>query len=245
MRKLEVEIESAKYRISEINTSLDEAQADLEFNEDEIDRVDRSIQEHQRSKSAALSEITIADEEIEKSDKAIREAKEILETGSKIQLDLSRALGKANDAVTKAQDEHSALTLAFDRADQSMTLSLESVVQLEEEYEQATLLRDDLEIHGEDMKIESDREDPAKMGEELIRLRKIEARLREERDRADSRHRESEMRLEKARARIEAQTHGSAGVAAALTKLRQQGLIRILGSIAELATPKTSLTQTA
>ena len=77
------------------------------------------------------------------------------------------------------------------------------------------------------------------MGEELIRLRKIEARLREERDRADTRHRESEMRLEKARARIEAQTHGSAGVAAALTKLRQQGLIRgILGSIAELATPK-------
>ena len=62
-----------------------------------------------------------------------------------------------------------------------MTLSIESVVQLEEEYEQATLLRDDLEIHGEDMKIESDREGSAKMGEELIRLRKIEARLREER----------------------------------------------------------------
>ena len=37
-----------------------------------------------------------------------------------------------------------------------MTSSIESVVQLEEEYEQATLLRDDLEIHGEDMKIESD-----------------------------------------------------------------------------------------
>tara|TARA_Y100000589_G_C27198015_1_gene647910 strand:+ start:3609 stop:7502 length:3894 start_codon:yes stop_codon:yes gene_type:complete len=239
MRKLEVEIERAKDRISDLNASLDEAQADLEFNEDEIERVDKSIQEHQTSKAAALSEITTADEEIEKSDNAIREAKEILETGSKIQLDLSRALGKANDAVTKAQDEHSALTLAFDRADQSVTLSIESVVQLEEDYEQATLLRDDLEIHGEDMKIESDREDPAKMGEELIRLRKIEARLREERDRADSRHRESEMRLEKARARIEAQTHGSAGVAAALTKLRQQGLIRgILGSIAELATPK-------
>jgi len=239
MRKLEVEIERAKDRISDLNASLDEAQADLEFNEDEIERVDKSIQEHQTSKAAALSEITTADEEIEKSDNAIREAKEILETGSKIQLDLSRALGKANDAVTKAQDDHSALTLAFDRADQSVTLSIESVVKLEEDYEQATLLRDDLEIHGEDMKIESDREDPAKMGEELIRLRKIEARLREERDRADSRHRESEMRLEKARARIEAQTHGSAGVAAALTKLRQQGLIRgILGSIAELATPK-------
>ena len=90
MRKLEVEIERAKDRISDLNTSLDEAQADLEFNEDEIERVDRSIQEHQ-NQGAALSEITTADEEIEKSDKAIREAKEILETGSKIQLDLSRA----------------------------------------------------------------------------------------------------------------------------------------------------------
>ena len=158
-------------RQSDLNVSLNEAEDDLEFNEDEIKRVDKSIQEHQTSKAAALSEITTADEEIEKSDNAIREAKEILETGSKIQLDLSRALGKANDAVTKAQDEHSSLTLAFDRADQSVTLSIESVVQLEEEYEQATLLRDDLEIHGEDMKIESDREDPAKLGEELIRLR--------------------------------------------------------------------------
>ena len=73
--------------------------------------------------------------------------------------------------MTKSQDEHSESTLAFDRAEQSVTLSIESVVQLEEEYEQATLLRDDLEIHGEDMKIEADREDPAKMGEELIRLR--------------------------------------------------------------------------
>ena len=238
MRKLEVEIERAKDRISDLHTALEDGQSDLEFNEGEIERVEKSLEQHQESKSKALSDIASADEEIEKSENAIREAKEILETGSKLQLDLSRALGKANDAVTKSQDEHSEFTLAFDRAEQSVTLSIESVVQLEEEYEQATLLRDDLEIHGEDMKIEADREDPVKMGEELIRLRKIEARLREERDRADSRHRESEMRLEKARARIEAQTNGSASVAAALTKLRQQGLIKgILGSIAELARP--------
>ena len=37
MRKLEVEIERAKDRISDLNASLDEAQADLEFNEDEIE----------------------------------------------------------------------------------------------------------------------------------------------------------------------------------------------------------------
>ena len=154
-------------------------------------------------------------------------------------MDLSRALGKANDAVTTAQDSHSNATLTSDRADQSTAIAMEAVVSLEEEYEQATLLRDDLEIHGEDMQIEAERDDPAKLGEELMRLRKIESQLREDRDRADSRYREAEMRLEKARARLDAQTHGSAAVAAALTRLRQEGSVRgILGSIAELASPK-------
>ena len=37
-----------------------------------------------------------------------------------------------------------------------------------------------------------------------MRLRKIESQLREDRDRADSRYREAEMRLEKARARLDA-----------------------------------------
>ena len=186
MRKLEVEIERAKDRIRIYILHWKTANRTSNSMKGRSKGL-KNRWSSTKNQVKGLSDIASADEEIEKSDNAIREAKEILETGSKLQLDLSRALGKANDAVTKSQDEHSESTLAFDRAEQSVTLSIESVVQLEE-YEQATLLRDDLEIHGEDMKIEADREDPAKMGEELIRLRKIEARLREERDRADSRH---------------------------------------------------------
>ena len=129
-------------------------------------------------------------------------------------MDLSRALGKASEAVTAAQDSYSNSTLSSDRAHQSAAIAMEALVSLEEEYEQATLLRDDLEVHGEDMQIEAERDNPAKLGEELMRLRRIESQLREDRDRADSKYREAEMRLEKARARLDAQTHGSAAVAA-------------------------------
>jgi|TARA_B100000287_G_scaffold334578_1_gene319916 chromosome segregation protein len=239
MRALEVEIERSKDRISDLETSVEEAQIDLEIDIDEINRVQTSIDEHEASKAEASDDIRDADIEIEQYEASIKEAKSTLETGSKLQMDLSRALGKASDAVTAAQDSHSNATLTSDRANQSTAIAMEAVASLEEEYEQATLLRDDLEIHGEDMQIEADRDDPAKLGEELMRLRKIESQLREDRDRADSRYREAEMRLEKARARLDAQTHGSAAVAAALTRLRQEGSVKgILGSIAELASPK-------
>ena len=53
-------------------------------------------------------------------------------------MDLSRALGKASDAVTAAQDSHSNSTLSSDRANQSTAIAMEALVSLEEEYEQAT-----------------------------------------------------------------------------------------------------------
>ena len=239
MRKLEVEIERSKDRLSDLENSLEEAQEDIEFNNDEIDRVKSSLEDHEKIKAEAINEIDAASTEIQTFEEEINQAKETLETGSKLQLDLTRALGQANDAVTNAQDAYSESVLAFDRADQAVALSMESVVTFEDQYEQATLLRDDLQIHGEDLEIEAKRDDPALLGEELIRIRKIESKLRQERDNADSKHREAEVKLEKARARLDAQTQGSAGVAAALTRLRQQGLINgILGSVAELASPK-------
>ena len=239
MRNLEVEIERSKDRISDLEKSVEEAQIDLEMDIDEINRVQTSIDEYEVSKTTALDDILDADADIKHYEACINEAKATLETGSKIQMDLSRALGKASDAVTAAQDSYSNSTLSSDRANQSTAIAMEALVSLEEEYEQATLLRDDLEVHGEDMQIEAERENPAKLGEELMRLRRIESQLREDRDRADSKYREAEMRLEKARARLDAQTHGSAAVAAALTRLRHEGSVRgILGSIAELVSPK-------
>ena len=95
---------------------------------DEI--VQTSIDEYEASKTEASDDIRDADAEIEQYEASIKEAKSTLETGSKIQMDLSRALGKANDAVTVAQDSHSNATLTSDRADQSTAIAMEAVVSL-------------------------------------------------------------------------------------------------------------------
>ena len=87
-----------------------------------------------------MDDILDADADIEHYGACIKEAKTTLETGSKIQMDLSRALGKASDAVT-AQDSYSNSTLSSDRAHQSTAIAIKALVSIKEEYEQATLLR--------------------------------------------------------------------------------------------------------
>ena len=74
-------------------------------------------------------------------------------------------------------------------------------------------------------------------------MQKQESELAGDRDRAETRVRESERELSRARVRQEERTKapGSAITLAALAKLRQSGAIKgILGSLGELTAPKNS-----
>ena len=64
---------------------------------------------------------------------------------------MNRALGQATELVTKTHQDYSDAKLESDRAEQNAQISSEKLADLEEEYEQATLTRDDLELLGEDI----------------------------------------------------------------------------------------------
>ena len=61
---------------------------------------------------------------------------------------MNRALGQATDLVAEKHQEYSAAKLESDRAEQNAQIASEKLADLEEEYEQATLTRDDLELVG-------------------------------------------------------------------------------------------------
>ena len=169
------------------------------------------------------------------------DAREAIQSGDKHARDLNRALGKATDAVSSAQDLHSEAQLEADRASQASQIASENLADLEEKYEEATMVRDDLELLGEDLR-ESDGEiDRGTLADDYRRLQKQEKELRTDRDRSETRLRDAERNLSKARARQEARSSapGSALTLAALTKLRESGQISgILGSLGELTSPK-------
>jgi len=131
--------------------------------------------------------------------------------------------------------------LESDRAEQTAQISSEKLADLEEEYEQATLNRDDLTLVGEEIQGSGGQVDRTALANELQRLTKQEIGLREDRDRSEVKARDAEVELAKARARQEAKANrpGSAITIAALTKLRQSGEIKgILGTLGELCSPK-------
>ena len=97
-----------------------------------------------------------------------------------------------------------------------------SIKDLEEEYEQATLTRDDLTLVGDEIQGSGGQVDRTALANELTRLTKQEIGLREDRDRSEVKARDTEVELAKARARQEAKANrpGSAITIAALTKLK-------------------------
>ena len=103
------------------------------------------------------------------------------------------------------------------------------------------MVRDDLELVGEDLQGDQPPTDRSALAEDLRRLQKQEGELVEDRNRSEIRVRDAERGLNKARARQEgrANTPGSAVTLAALTRLRQSGDVKgILGSLGELTAPK-------
>ena len=119
--------------------------------------------------------------------------------------------------------------------------SSEKLADIEQSFEAAELERDDHSLLGEDLEETSPETSREELAKELMSLQKQERSLVEDRDRAESKLRNAETGLAKAKARIEARssTPGSAHTLAALSRLRESGEIHgILGTLGELATPR-------
>ena len=87
-----------------------------------------------------------------------------------------------------------------DRAEQVSQLASENLADLEEKFEEATMIRDDLDLVGEDIHNSEPESDRSSLADDLRRLQKQESELRTDRDRAEIRLRDAERELSKARA---------------------------------------------
>ena len=243
IRQYEIEMETGGDRIADQEEAIEAANSEAEEFGKELEGAQQAKSEAETALEAAQQKLIDSNTAIEEASNDEAEARQAIESGDKHGRDLKRALGLVSDKVDEAQSVYAEKRLAADRAEQSEQLASSKLADLEEMFEEATMVRDDLELVGEDLQGENPQEDRTSLAEELRRLQKQESNLAEDRDRAENRVRESERKLSRARARQEERTKapGSAITLAALAKLRQSGEIKgILGSLGELTAPKDS-----
>jgi chromosome segregation protein len=248
IRKHEIDIETNSDRIGDQSKIIELTNQDIErIREDHVGVKDAHETALQELESAEIN-LSQSEEDLEKAAIDESQAREAIQSGDRLGRDLNRALGQATELVTELHQEYSEAKLESDRAEQNAQISSEKLADLEEEYEQATLTRDDLELLGEDIQNGGEAVDRTHLANELQRLTKQEIELREDRDRSEIKARDADLALAKARARQEAKASrpGSAITIAALSKLRQSGEIKgILGTLGELCSPKESIHEDA
>ena len=241
IRQHEIDIETGSDRIGDQRRTILESDEEIKVLTEEIRRAREARQESSDALDSANEALSLADESLKQAAKDESDAREAIQSGDKHARDLNRALGKATESVSSAQDRHSKAQLEADRASQASQIASENLADLEEKYEEATMVRDDLELLGEDLRDSDGETDRSTLADDYRRLQKQEKELRTDRDRSETRLRDAERDLNKARARQEARSSapGSALTLAALTKLRESGQISgILGSLGELTSPK-------
>ena len=125
-----------------------------------------------------------ADNALEEAERDEAEARKAIESGDKHSRDLNRALGLANEELSKVHDRMAEARLESDRAEQAARISSDNLADLEEQYEVVSLERDDLELTGEDLQEEKPVEDRESLAVKLTQLQKQEVALRGDRDSA-------------------------------------------------------------
>ena len=248
IRKHEIDIETNSDRVGDQLKIIEDADEDIEIIRGDYQGAESAIIKGREELDLATASLSAAEDDLNRAALDEKQARAAIQSGDKHGRDLNRALGQATDLVSEMHQNYSVDKLESDRAEQTAQIASEKLADFEDEYEQATLNRDDLELVGEELQDAGKKLDRTGLANELQRLTKQEIALREDRDRAEVRARDSEVELAKARARQEAKANrpGSASTIAALTKLRQSGDIKgILGTLGELCSPKDPVNEEA
>ena len=248
IRKHEIDTETNSDRIGDQSKIIESTNNEIEIIREDHLRVKDSYDSVNQELENAQINLSNSEKDLASAAVDETQARDAIQSGDRLGRDLNRALGQATELVTQTHQDYSTAKLESDRAEQNTQISSEKLADLEEEYEQATLTRDDLELLGEGIQNGEGNIDRTHLANELQRLTKQEIGLREDRDRSEIKARDAELALAKARARQEAKANrpGSAITIAALSKLRQSGEIKgILGTLGELCSPKESIHEDA
>ena len=243
IRQYQIDIETGGDRIGDQRSIIEDAEEEAEEFRAELQRAQLAHEQAEAALTSASQDLKEAKESLKSASEDERDAREAIESGDEAGRGLKRILGQATEAVDEAHTIHAEARLSADLAEQTSQIASSKLADLEEEFEEATMVRDDLELVGEDLQSDQPKTDRSSLAEELRRMQRQETELVGDRDRSEIRVRDAERDLNKARARQEgrANTHGSAVTLAALSKLRQSGDVKgILGSLGELTAPKDS-----
>ena len=241
IRQHEIDLETAADRIGDHNRVIESSDEETRILLKEREGAENARSQAERKISELHQSVSDSKEDLKKATREEEEARKAIESGDKHGRDLNRALGKATEAEQSASNAFAQAQLDYDRANQRSQIASEKLADIEQSFEAAELERDDHSLLGEDLEENSPETSREELAKELMRLQKQERSLVEDRDRAESKLRNAETGLAKAKARIEARssTPGSAHTLAALSRLRESGEIHgILGTLGELATPK-------
>ena len=241
IRQHEIELETAADRIGDYNRIIESSGDETQILVKEREGAENARSQAEQKISDLHQSVSDSKEDLKRAAREEEEARKAIESGDKHGRDLNRALGKATEAEQSASTAFAQAQLDYDRANQRSQIASEKLADIEQSFEAAELERDDHSLLGEDLEKTSPETSREELAKELMSLQKQERALVEDRDRAESKLRNAETGLAKAKARIEARssTPGSAHTLAALSRLRESGEIHgILGTLGELATPK-------
>jgi len=249
IRRYEVDIETGRDRIGDAKTAIENGELEASRLNSELEDASSALSGHRERLQSAENTLAEARAELEEAELIETSARDAIASGDRAVHDLNRAFGKSVEVITSTGDLHQAAMLDLERHKLAAEMAADRLAELEDELGQAKLQADDLEIEAQGLSDDGVGVDREKLASELQRLQREERTLLEEERTAESRYREADRSLTKARERVEGRSGGRGNMAqavAAIMRLRDSGEITgILGSISELTAPKDSTHETA
>ncbi len=242
LRKLQVDVETRKDRISDSETSIEEAQDEIQVLSKEQSSAKEALDKHQVGLADAQEALVKADTDMISAAAEEKAARDAISGGDRATHDLNRAFGKATEAVTKADGARGELSLEADRAQNQVGMAEERLAELEESLSDARLTRDDLQLVGEDLQVAEGENDRSQLAEELTRLQRQERTLMDQTEDVERQVREGERSLARAEGEMQNKSGSKANLAravSAIMSLKDSGeLSGILGPLGQLCEPK-------
>ncbi|MDG1541218.1 MAG: chromosome segregation protein SMC, partial [Candidatus Thalassarchaeaceae archaeon] len=243
-RRLEVEVETRKDRISGLKEDIGDAGDEQEVLQAEQVEAEQALAAHEESLDSARDTLKKAEEDLQGAAEAEEDARSALDSGDKVVHELNRAFGKSTEAVEKTQEVANKAILKVGAETQNVEFLHQQLADLETALDEARLNRDDLLLQGEELDSNAPEQDRTKLAQELAKIQRQERGLLDDVQRSEEQLRDAEMALVRARGELENRSGSTAGMARAVKavlNLRDSGEVRgILGSMSELCAPKDS-----
>ena len=127
IRQHEIEIETGSDRIGDQRKNISNSKEELEILSKELNRALNARDEANQKLISAKESLEGTKKSLDEAAKEEADARKAIESGDKFARDLNRALGKASEMVSSAQDAYAQAKLDSDRASQASQLASENL----------------------------------------------------------------------------------------------------------------------